>query len=196
MSETVVVPSDRDVRGTLDAPEASACVVACPPHPQMGGSRSDGRLRAVGDVLADGGVACLRFDYGAWDEGYGELEDVRAAVAWAEGRYDRVGVFGYSFGGCLALCAAAETDPLAAAALAPTARLAEDIDAVEAVGAIDCPLKIVYGERDGTADWEPIVERARETGGETEGIEADHFFVGRSGTVGEAIGEFLLEILA
>jgi alpha/beta superfamily hydrolase len=103
-SEEIVVPSDRDVRATLDAPGGDACVVDCPTHPQMGGSRTDARLRAVSDALE---CACLRMDYGEWDGGPGELGDVLDTYAWARAEYDEVSLFGYSFGGCLALVAAA-----------------------------------------------------------------------------------------
>ncbi|RDZ92988.1 alpha/beta hydrolase, partial [Haloferax sp. Atlit-6N] len=88
MTETILVPGGRDVRATLDrargdgaddtddrATRSDAVVVACPPHPQHQGHRGDGRLVAVSDALTARGVDCLRFDYGAWDEGYGERAD-------------------------------------------------------------------------------------------------------------------------
>ncbi|MEF8822225.1 MAG: alpha/beta hydrolase, partial [Halovenus sp.] len=37
----------RDVRVSLDGGESDRVVVACPPHPQLGGDRHDSRLRAV-----------------------------------------------------------------------------------------------------------------------------------------------------
>lgn len=190
MSDSVVVPGDRDVRASLDTPDADACVVACPPHPQMGGSRSDGRLRAVSDALAPE-VACLRIDYGPWDEGHGERADAVAALGWAENEFERVGLFGYSFGGGVALLAAARADPLAVATLAPVAALDDDLDAVAALDDIDCPVQVVYGERDTTADWEPVVERARHLGHAVEGVPGDHFFVGQAGTVGGLAADFL-----
>jgi alpha/beta superfamily hydrolase len=194
MSESIVVPSDRDVRGTLDTPESDTCVVACPPHPQMGGTRTDSRLQAVSDALD---CACLRFDYGAWDEGPGELADTRDAYAWARDRYERVGLFGYSFGGCLALVAAArESDagvpPFAVAALAPAADLTDDIDAVAAIDDIDCPVGIVYGKRDTTVDAAAVAEQVEAHGGMVEAIGADHFFVGRSAKVAETVADFLI----
>ena len=72
MSETVLIPGGRDVRATLDVAgsdgesggdaaeddgasvdetASEAVVVACPPHPQHGGNRGDGRLVAVSDAL-------------------------------------------------------------------------------------------------------------------------------------------------
>ncbi|RLM62740.1 alpha/beta hydrolase [Halorubrum sp. Atlit-8R] len=213
MSDTVLIPGGRDVRATLDtaasdgaregsddAPRADAVVVACPPHPQQRGHRGDERLRAVSDALTDRGVDCLRFDYGDWDEGYGETTDADAAVGWARERYDRVGLFGFSFGGTVALVAAASRPDLAGVcALAPTARLNPDVDAVAALGDLverGVPTRVLYATRDSTADWEPVVERAGELGIETVAFESDHFFVGRSGTVGEAAAAFLGEQLS
>ncbi len=189
MSEPVVVPSDRDVRGTLDSPGGDRCVVACPPHPQMGGSRTDPRLRAVSDAL---GCGCLRFDYGPWDEGRGELADTRDALAWARDRFNRVSLFGYSFGGCLALVAAARestagTPPDRVVALSPAARVSAAIDAVAAVDDIDCPIGLVYGERDTTVDAAAVADRVGAVGGEVVTLSADHHFVGQAPAVGERV---------
>jgi alpha/beta superfamily hydrolase len=186
--KSILVPRGRDVRATLDAPGGAACVVACPPHPEMGGSRSDARLRAVSDALAP--AACLRFDYGPWDEGRGELTDAGNALAWARDRYDRVGLLGFSFGGAVALLAAAEAAPDSVSTLAPAARLPAGLDAVDALDAIDCPTQVVYGERDTTADWEPVVERARELGHRVDALPADHFFVGQERKVADRIAAF------
>lgn len=198
----VLVPGGRDVRGTLEEPdgETNAIVVACPPHPQHGGSRSDGRLIAVSDALVEAGIACLRFDYGPWDEGYGEREDVRNVIRWArsEDRFGGagadgfpVGVFGYSFGGSLALLAAADIDGTAAvSALAPTARLADDLDAVAALDRIESPVQICYGERDSTVDWKPVVDRAREHDDEVTPLPGDHFFVGQNAKIADEVSTF------
>ncbi|MDF9745464.1 alpha/beta hydrolase [Natrinema salsiterrestre] len=195
----VLIPGARDVRGTLEEPtdEPRAVVVACPPHPQHGGSRSDQRLVAVSEALRESEIACLRFDYGAWDEGYGEREDVRNAVRWARDEYDvadagdvPVGVFGYSFGASLALLASADTDPDAVAVLAPATRLADDRDALAALDSIDAPLHVLHGERDTTVDWEPIVERARARGDETTALAGDHFFLGDRDEIARVVGAF------
>lgn len=181
MSEQVLIPSARDVRGTLDDPDDDACVVACPPHPEYGGSRSNPLLVALSEAVD---CACLRFDYGEFDDGPGELADTRDALAWARDRYEAVSLFGYSFGGCLALVAAARESqdgnpPAAVGALAPAARLTADVDAVAAVPAIDCPVAVVYGERDTTVDAAAVADRVREGGGSVDAIPADHFFVGQ-----------------
>ncbi|WP_327051051.1 CocE/NonD family hydrolase [Halomicrococcus gelatinilyticus] len=198
-SKEVVVPGARDVRATLDSPdeETDAVVVACPPHPEFGGSRTDRRLVALGKYLTERGVACLRFDYGDWDEGYGEREDARNAVRWARERYDRVGLFGFSFGGGVATLAAATLDPQpdAVGLLAPASRLTEDLDAAAALADVEAPLVVLYGTRDDTAGWEPLVEAAREQGRTVVEFSADHFFVGQEEKVAAEVGEFLVERL-
>jgi len=204
---TVPIPGDRSVTGTLDRPDGSgdstespdgvdACVVACPPHPQMGGSRSDRRLVAVADALRERGIACLRFDYGPWDGGRGERRDAGAALDWADDRYDSLGLFGYSFGGAVAVLVAADRPDLCGvAALAPAAELGDDssgdpVDAGAALDRIAAPTLVVYGERDDTVDWERVVERARSAGHTVESVPADHHFVGQHRVVGERVGEF------
>ena len=198
MPETVLLPGARDVRATLDTPEAGACVVACPPHPQMGGKRTDRRLQAVSDHLAPD-VACLRFDYGAWDEGRGEVVDCRNALAWAREEYEFVGLFGYSFGAGVSLVAAAResrdrTCPAAVSVLAPPDRL-DGLDAAGAVPDIACDLQVLYGERDTTVDSEPVVAAARERGAQVTALPADHHFVGQDAKVGEAVAGFVHPLL-
>lgn len=212
----VVVPDPRDVRATLDRPpagedtdpgtETDALVVTCPPHPQMGGNRTDSRLRAVSDALRERVVACLRFDYGDWDDGNGERADAERAVAWGRERYERVALFGYSFGGCVAVLAAAalaeDGEPVTAlSTLAAASRLGEDParDGASALERVDCPTQVLYGERDTTADWAPLVERARElsrTGPYTVvELSADHHFVGQGAKVAERVGGFMRDEL-
>ena len=195
MADTFPVPGPRDVRATLDQPDADSAVVACPPHPRMGGDRRDSRLRAVSEALAARSMACLRFDYGPYDEGRAEVTDARAALAWARENFASVGLFGYSFGAGVALRGAASesadgTPPAALAVLSPPATLAGD-PVAPAVDAIDCPLCVVAGERDDTVDSGPVVERAREAGHTVEMYPADHFFAGQEAAVADRVATFL-----
>jgi hypothetical protein len=195
---TVLVPGGRDVRATLDSVDGDAVVVACPPHPQHGGTRRDGRLRAVGDALGERGIDCLRFDYGPWDEGRGERADARNALRWATERYDRVGLFGYSFGGAVALVTAADSDdarPDAVSALAPISRLESGASAADAVYDVSVPMQVCYGVRDDTADWQAVVEAARAAGATVEELPADHFFVGQEAKVATTVADFLASVL-
>lgn len=193
MSEPVLIPGVRDVRGVLSDPGTGSRVVACPPHPRMGGTRSDQRLRAVSNRLTDSAVGSLRFDYGEWDDGHGERTDVINAVRWATERFDRVGLFGYSFGGTLALLAGAEikSEIECISALAPDARISDELDAVAALDEISVPVGIVYGERDSTVAWQPVVNRARACDHDIVSMSADHFFIGQTESVAKTVVEFV-----
>lgn len=194
MGERLRIPGDRDVRATLDGGDGRAVVVSCPPHPQHGGSRADARLRAVSDRLCEEDVDCLRVDYGPWDEGRGEQQDLRDGLSWAREEYESVGCFGYSFGAAVALLVAADDPDLAAvSALAPPATTGDDLGVAEAVAVVDCPAQVVVGERDRTVDWEPVLEAARARGHATERVAGDHFFAGQLDRVAALAGGFLAE---
>jgi alpha/beta superfamily hydrolase len=190
-TERVHLPGARDATASLDSDgRADAVLVACPPHPQHGGTRHDGRLTAVSDVLPDR-IDCLRFDYGPWDEGRGERTDAENACAWAADRYARVGLFGYSFGGGVALLTAGATGVDAVATLSPVAYLDDGTDVAAAVERIDAPLWIGYGTRDDTVDAERVAEAVRDHDGTVETVAADHFFVGQETRVGERVAAFV-----
>lgn len=189
----------RPLDATRDGSDGEAVVVACPPHPQMGGDRSDSRLTAVSESLP-AEIDCLRFDYGPWDEGAGEQTDVRTALAWAHDEYGpAVGLFGYSFGAIMALAALSEEGPSgeidsggelgALSVLAPgTGSFANRV--LAGLEGTIAPVQVVYGTRDETVNWKPVVDRAAELGFDVEAVPADHFFVGQRRRVGEHIASF------
>jgi alpha/beta superfamily hydrolase len=198
MNKRLSIPGPRSLDATLDTTDSDTVVVACPPHPQFGGDRHDSRLTAVSDGLLAEDIDCLRFDYGPWDDGHAERRDVSQALSWARERYDGVGLFGFSFGASMSLLASASNEaatPDALSVLAPAAQVTSDDDVVGAVDGVNCPAQVVYGERDDTARWEPVIERARERGFEVASFPADHFFVGQQSKVAETIVDFLTDAL-
>ncbi len=202
MAEEVAVPGGRDVRASLDGPsDARRCVVACPPHPRAGGTRSNPVLVRLGEALAARDVATLRFDYGPWDGGPGEVTDAESAVDWARERGRAVGLFGYSFGATVALAAAAgdgdgaddaRRRAVGVSALAPAHRL-PGLDTLGALGRVRVPVQLLYAERDRTVDSTPVADRARELGHTVEALPADHHFVGQRGTVAERVAGFFAD---
>jgi alpha/beta superfamily hydrolase len=192
MTDVRAIPGDRAVRATVSAEGADAVVVACPPHPQFGGSRRDARLRALSAALAESDIACLRLDYGPWDDGVGEVTDVANAIDWSRDRYDTVGLFGYSFGAGIALRVAAErTNLCAVSVLAPPETSVDAGDVTAAVEAVVAPLQVVVGERDDTVEWAPVAEAAAAAGAAVERVPGDHFFVGQTDRVVETASAFL-----
>ena len=81
--------------------------------------------------------------------------------------------------------------PFAVAALAPAARITDDLDAVAAVDDLACLVGVVYGERDTTVDAAVVADRVRERGGAVEVVGADHHFVGQAGKVAELVAGML-----
>lgn len=192
----VVLPTDRTVRGTLEGPEdAPAGVLACPPHPQHGGNRHDGRLVAIAEAIADRGLCCLRIDYGDWDGGAGEQRDAAAGISWLDRRVDRVGICGYSFGAAVALLAAEDGPAQAVGAVAPPAALVDPGDVPAALAGRSIPVGVWYGDRDRTVDWEPVVDRARSAGATVTGLETDHLLTGVEREVADAVASFLATAL-
>lgn len=113
------------LEGVLEAPKSPAGLLAgavvCHPHPQFGGNMFNNVVRALKKAFLDRNMICLRFNFrgtggseGAYGGGIDEIEDVRAALDFAE-RIERLDpkklvLAGYSFGCWVALNASAR-DP-------------------------------------------------------------------------------------
>jgi len=85
--------------------------LVCHPHPRYGGTMHNKVVHRVASTLHDLGAVVLRFNFrgagtseGAYDQGVGELEDARAALAYlSEGHPgSRRWVAGFSFGSWVA----------------------------------------------------------------------------------------------
>ncbi len=94
-----------------DTPPREAALV-CHPHPQHGGTMHNKVVYRVARGLRRAGAVVLRFNYrgvgasqGTYDQGEGELEDARAALAYLRGRYRELPftLAGFSFGSRIAL---------------------------------------------------------------------------------------------
>ena len=84
---TIPFAPGRSLEGALTLPDrCPAGVVLCHPHPRYGGDMDSLVVVAAAEACAGQGLATLRFNFrgvggsgGAWDEGRGEQDDVRAA---------------------------------------------------------------------------------------------------------------------
>lgn len=106
------------LEGLLSMPEkaGSRAAVVCHPHPLYGGEMKNVLVAKTAMELAERGVPVLRFNFrgvgksqGAFDDGVGEMTDVRSAIDFVAGESDVsvVDVVGYSFGARVGLEAAA-----------------------------------------------------------------------------------------
>ena len=167
--ETIAGPAGR-IECALDLPEGTAplgVVVACHPHPQQGGTLDNKVVQTIARAFLQIGWASVRFNFrgvggseGSWGEGLGELDDARAAVAFARARPEFAGLpwamAGFSFGGYVAATVATslpETDrPRRLVLVGPSVQKQQ-------VPAVPADTTVVHGEIDdivplsATFDW-------------------------------------------
>lgn len=123
------------LEGVLGLPEEGSgpfpAVVLCHPHPLYGGSMDNNVIFAACEGLARVSIAWLRFNFrgvgmsgGRFDNGIGEQDDVKAALAYIgslpEINPAKLGLCGYSFGTMVAIPVADSDDRVQAiAAVSP-----------------------------------------------------------------------------
>jgi alpha/beta superfamily hydrolase len=176
-------------------------IVICHPHPQFGGEMHNNVVGALVRAALGSGVAALRFNFrgvgesgGSYDNGLGEQDDARAALAFLRAQPEigatRTGLAGYSFGATVAINVASGRDDLATlvAVSNPTQRGPK----VEV--RLKCPTLFVTGDRDQYCDAELLLEYRDQLGDDVT-VEVlpgvDHFWWGSDGRLIEIAGEFL-----
>jgi uncharacterized protein len=177
------------LEGALALPaEVAAGVVVCHPHPLYGGDMHSPVVLAAVEACAEAGLATLRFNFrgvggstGAWDDGRGEQDDVRAALGGLRERLPpergRVALAGYSFGAAMAAAVADAGERLAGLALiAPP--LAVYSGAPTPPSGVDGPVLVVAGSADTYCPGDALAAfgRALSTATVTVIDGADHFF--------------------
>ena len=194
---TIDVPGAGRLEARICVPDAArAGVVVCHPHPLYGGDMDSGVVVRAVEACAGLNLATLRFNFrgtggstGAHDEGQGEQDDARAALAEIARRLPAgaaVALAGYSFGAAVA-AAVAQSTPLAGLALiAPPLRVMP----LASAPAVRGPVLIVVGADDQycpPSALEPV--RAAMPAATVTVIDgADHFFVGALNALDAAIG--------
>lgn len=144
-------------------------VLLCHPHPLHGGTMHNKVLYRIARRLpVEADALALRFNFrgvgrseGSYDQGKGEIEDVRAGLDWLADQLPRarLALVGYSFGAVVGLHAAA-ADPRLHALVGLGLPLSLDMD-FSWLGKIRVPLLLVQGEKDEFAD-EAAVRRFAE----------------------------------
>jgi uncharacterized protein len=189
------------------SPEPRATLVVCHAHPQMQGTMRSPLLLALRDDALRRGFGVVRFNFrgvgsseGAFGEGLDEVEDAHGALGYARKQQPGlpVAVLGWSFGGAIAIRAAAEDGAVAAcAAIAPSVTPREGISAglpaPEEVR-IFAPLLILCGENDDVVRPEDCRAWAEAAGARYVEIRAaNHFFWAKYEPVVAEVGSWLEE---
>ncbi|MDQ2887235.1 MAG: alpha/beta fold hydrolase [Chloroflexota bacterium] len=174
--------------------------VVCHPHSLYGGTMHNKVVFKVAQTLQAQNIPALRFNFrgvgkstGTYDEGRGEMDDVRYALEFLSRRYPGVPIIvaGFSFGAFVALRVAANDDRVQAMiGLAVPARW------LEGNTLQDChkPKLIVHGTEDDTAPYNATVQWFEQVPAPKSMVAiegADHFFQGHLEEVQTIVNRFI-----
>lgn len=178
---------------------ARAFGVICHPHPLYGGTLDNKVIYTLSRAFHELGVPTIRFNFrgvgaseGEYADGIGETGDALAMVSYGRERWDGTETWlaGFSFGGAVAIRAAASARPARLVAVAPA------VSRVDLTGVVppEGPWLIVQGDADELVSAAEVQEWAAKQphppqlallrGGE-------HFFHGRLNELREAVTAFL-----
>jgi uncharacterized protein len=173
--------------------------VVCHPHPLYGGTLENKVVHTLARAFVELGVPAIRFNFrgvgasgGRFDEGRGETTDVLDVIAHGRERWPSASLWlaGFSFGGAVAVRAAAQSRPERLVVVAPGITRVE----VQGVGSPACPWLIVQGDADEVIEPAAVLEWAsrqslpptvRQLAG------AGHFFHGRLHELRQIVLDFL-----
>lgn len=184
----------------LPAGPPRAAVVFAHPLPTEGGTMHTKVVFQAAKALTRIGCAVLRFNFrgvglsaGAWDNGHGELEDYRAAVAFMTAAYPDLELWaaGFSFGSYIATTVGADDDRVCALiAIAPPVHKYE----FASVKTSAKPKFIIHGEHDELISLKLVRHFYAQLEEPKELIEidrADHLFDGQAREVGDVLADLL-----
>jgi len=189
-----------DIPAVIAAPESVA--VICHPHPQYGGTMTNKVVYSIARAFNEAGAPTVRFNYrgvgastGSYDEGNGETDDALAVLDWVAQRYPgaRLWLGGFSFGGAVAIRAAAARDVARLVTVAPAIRRVK----VDERSLPQCPWLIVQGDHDELVDASDIQQWAQSLPESPRlallnGVE--HFFHGRLNELRQVVVQWLIEL--
>lgn len=152
----------------VDPPEADATprplvAVICHPLPTEGGTMHNKVVTMAARAMRELGATTVRFNFrgtgaseGAFDHGNGELDDLRAIVAWVRATRpgDTLWLAGFSFGAYVSLRGAAELQPALLLSIAPPAGR-WDFDHIITP---TMPWKVIQGEEDEIVDPQAVYD--------------------------------------
>lgn len=159
--------------------------VLCHPHPLHGGTMHTKAVFRTAQALAEAGFHVLRFNFrgvgtstGSYDDGVGEMDDARAAVAWLQERHPSLPLLlgGFSFGSRVALRVGVEDGDVAALLGLGLAPDLFDYGFLDGVGR---PVLLVQGEEDRFGSGERVARMVEELNGPITLVRvagSDHFF--------------------
>ena len=159
-------------------------IVVCHPLPTEGGTMHNKVVTMVARSLRELGATAVRFNFrgtgaseGSFDNGEGELDDLRAVFAWVRAQRPQAAVWlaGFSFGAYVSLRAANELPPGMLIWIAPPDGR-RDFDAIALP---TMPWLVIQGEEDEIVDPQAVYDWLESSGAQAELVrmpETGHFF--------------------
>ena len=155
------------IEAALDPPEADVearplLAIVCHPLPTEGGTMHNKVVTMAARALRECGATTLRFNFrgvgqseGRFDDGDGELDDLRAVAAWAREQHPGKALWlaGFSFGAYVSLRLAVELRVAALISIAPPVGRSWDFSAV-AVPTM--PWLVIQGDADEIVDPQAV----------------------------------------
>ena len=155
------------IEAAFDAPDADVparplLAIVCHPLPTEGGSMHNKVVTMAARALREVGATTLRFNFrgvgqseGRFDDGVGELDDLRAVAAWARANHpDKIlWLAGFSFGAYVSLRLAVELRAAALVSIAPPVGRSWDFSVIEVPTA---PWLVIQGEADEIVDPQAV----------------------------------------
>ncbi len=165
-SEPLMLPGPTGVIEVMvEGPEADArpiVAVLCHPLPTEGGTMHNKVVTMAARALRQCGASTVRFNFrgvgaseGAFDDGQGEGEDLRAVFEWArQQRPDaQMWLAGFSFGAYVSLRMAAELRPDMMISIAPPAGRGWEFASIKPP---ECPWLVIQGDADEVVDPQKV----------------------------------------
>lgn len=140
------------IDGPTQSPKKLLAII-CHPHPQFEGTMNNKVVTTLAKVMQTLGIVALKFNFrgvgkseGEYGHVKGELDDLRAVIAWAKEHYPdyRFVLAGFSFGSYIATKVATELHPVALITVAPPVHHNDFANLPE----INFPWIVVQGEAD------------------------------------------------
>jgi uncharacterized protein len=191
-----------DIEARIETPSGlervTAFGVICHPHPLYGGTLDNKVVYTLARAFHDVGVPTIRFNFrgvgrsgGSFADGVGETDDALAVVAAGREKWPDAALWlgGFSFGGAVAVRAAAQANAVRLVTAAPAIRRVP----LDGITMPECPWLIVQGDRDELVNHTDVIEWASKLPHPPEivvlpGVE--HFFHGKLNELRDAVTAF------
>ena len=182
----------------LDAPPAAFGVI-CHPHPLYGGTMDNKVVWTLARAFQELGAPTIRFNFrgvgasaGSHDEGPGEVADALAVIAHGRERWPQAALWlaGFSFGGVVAIRAAAAAHPARLVTVAPGITRLDVGNATP----VEIPWLIVQGDADDVVPAQAVIDWARTLSPAPQLTVlpgAGHYFHGRINELRDTVLEFM-----